>query len=346
MLAVPADRLPTALADLDPGNRALLDLSLRRGVSDAEIGELLRKDPDEVSRGRDAVLELLADALELDGYDRRERVRRAVMELPDEAWTGTRRASAPVPEAPIREEVVEAPREDFDEPEGERESLDGDFDEPRREPEAGEEPERSVPEPEADEAERDRESADRDRADGEAPFAREVGPRDDVFLPPARERSSRRGLLIGLAGLLIVLAVVGALVLGGGDDDEGEPAPSGDQEQSNPPSQNAGKGVAFKAIGGGEGSGEFTARGDGRFVLVLKDLPAPSGAYQVWLYNSVVDSVPLGTFRTGSGRVTIRLPQNAKDYRFLDISQEPADSNRNHSGDSVLRARLKPLLEQ
>lgn len=86
MLAVPADRLPEALADLDPGNRALLDLSLRRGVSDAEIGELLRKDPGDVARGRDAVLELLCDALEVGGHDRRERVREAVASLPDDAW--------------------------------------------------------------------------------------------------------------------------------------------------------------------------------------------------------------------------------------------------------------------
>ena len=86
MLAVPADRLPAAIGDLDPGNRALLDLSLRRGVSDAEIGELLRKEPAEVARGRDAVLELLADALDVGGHDRRERVRTAVAELPDDAW--------------------------------------------------------------------------------------------------------------------------------------------------------------------------------------------------------------------------------------------------------------------
>src|SRR5688572_13830334 len=86
MLAVPTDRLPAAIGDLDPGNRALLDLSLRRGVSDAEIGELLRKEPAQVARGRDAVLELLADALDVGGHDRRERVRMAVAELPDEAW--------------------------------------------------------------------------------------------------------------------------------------------------------------------------------------------------------------------------------------------------------------------
>src|SRR5687768_4251960 len=100
MLAVPADRLPAALADLDPGNRALLDLSLRRGVSDVEIGELLRKDPADVARGREAVLELLADALDVGGHDRRDRVRQAVTALPDEAWR-TRSAAAPTaPAAP------------------------------------------------------------------------------------------------------------------------------------------------------------------------------------------------------------------------------------------------------
>ena len=99
MLAVPADRLPAALADLDPGNRALLDLSLRRGVSDAEIGELLRKEPADVARGRDAVLELLADALEVDGHDRRDRVRQAVAALPDDAWNA-RGAGPAVPSPP------------------------------------------------------------------------------------------------------------------------------------------------------------------------------------------------------------------------------------------------------
>src|SRR5688500_10152095 len=113
MLAVPADRLPTAIGDLDPGNRALLDLSLRRGVSDAEIGELLRKEPAQVARGRDAVLELLADALDVGGHDRRERVRTAVAELPDEAWHPPAAAAAvsPPPPAPTPPESPARPPE-------------------------------------------------------------------------------------------------------------------------------------------------------------------------------------------------------------------------------------------
>ena len=109
MLAVPADRLPAALGDLDPGNRALLDLSLRRGVSDSEIGELLRKEPADVARGRDAVLELLADALDVDGHDRRERVRLAVTALPDDAWN-SRGAAAVAPPPPVEEPPRRPPR--------------------------------------------------------------------------------------------------------------------------------------------------------------------------------------------------------------------------------------------
>jgi hypothetical protein len=113
MLAVPTDRLPAAIGDLDPGNRALLDLSLRRGVSDAEIGELLRKEPAQVARGRDAVLELLADALDVGGHDRRERVRMAVAELPDEAWHPPAAAAAvsPPPPAPTPPESPARPPE-------------------------------------------------------------------------------------------------------------------------------------------------------------------------------------------------------------------------------------------
>ena len=40
----------------------------------------------------------------------------------------------------------------------------------------------------------------------------------------------------------------------------------------------------------------------------------------------------------------MKLPPDASDYRFLDVSSEPADANPNHSGASVLRAPLAELL--
>ena len=42
--------------------------------------------------------------------------------------------------------------------------------------------------------------------------------------------------------------------------------------------------------------------------------------------------LPPGTFR-----VSARLPEGYRRYRFIDVSREPADGNRNHSGQSVLR---------
>ncbi|MEA2472494.1 MAG: hyaluronan synthase [Thermoleophilaceae bacterium] len=53
---------PIHAADLDPGSRALLDLSLRHGVSDDEIARVLGTDPDEVGRRRASALEQVGQA--------------------------------------------------------------------------------------------------------------------------------------------------------------------------------------------------------------------------------------------------------------------------------------------
>lgn len=110
MLTMAADRLPAALADLDPGSRALLDLSLRRGVSPTEIGELLRKDPEAVERGLHDILELLADALHVEGEDRREQVRNALTELPGTAWQA--RPPQAAQQAPPAPPAVPTPRDE------------------------------------------------------------------------------------------------------------------------------------------------------------------------------------------------------------------------------------------
>ena len=300
MLAVPADRLPAAIGDLDPGNRALLDLSLRRGVSDAEIGELLRKEPGDVARGRDAVLELLADALDVGGPDRRERLRQAVAALPDDAW---RAGPPPAPPSPPRPSVT------------------------LREPQA-EPPKRPVL------------PRDRDRA----ATARDLD--DELFFEP--EKRPRRIGLLWVLGLMAVLGVLAAILLSsGGDDDDSNGA---DGNRSEPPPAQGGPGpepdgrsTELCALAGGPGGGRLVVTDDGA-TITLRGLPDRDGAYEVWLYDSVVRAKSLGTLPSGSGRLDVSLPADAGRYRFLDVSLEPADGNANHSGDSVLRAPLRELL--
>jgi hypothetical protein len=72
--------------------------------------------------------------------------------------------------------------------------------------------------------------------------------------------------------------------------------------------------------------------------LRVRGLPAAdAGHYEVWLYNTVIDSRPLGRLRNGHHRLTVHLPANARHYRWIDISFQPVGAV-NHSGESELRA--------
>ena len=64
---------------------------------------------------------------------------------------------------------------------------------------------------------------------------------------------------------------------------------------------------------------------------------ARDGHYEVWLYNSVLDSRPLGRLATGGHRASYRLPADASRYRWIDISFQPLGVV-NHSGASELQA--------
>ena len=312
MLAVPADRLPDAIGDLDPGNRALLDLSLRRGVSDAEIGELLRKQPSDVARGRDAVLELLADALDVNGHDRRERVREAVAALPDDAW----QVRAPAPPPPPGEPRAEEPP-----PIEPAESA-----EPAGEPVAEEEEEAEPAEP------------DRERA----AVAREFD--DELYFKP-EERRSRGGLLAALGLAAVIVALIIVLSSGGDDDDDsGTSQGNGSQPAQNGDPQPKGNSENLTPLGNGKGGGTVTVTDEGA-TIVVRSLSKPDGTYEVWLYNDIVDAQSLGTISGGSGKLEVKLPPEASDYKFVDVSSESADANPNHSGASVLRAPLAGLLD-
>ena len=93
-----------------------------------------------------------------------------------------------------------------------------------------------------------------------------------------------------------------------------------------------------------EGAARLVGRGPGaRLELRVKGLPPLDGAYVVWLYNAASDAVGVARVARGSFELRARLPLDPARYRFIDISREPLDGNRNHSGASVLRVRTSRL---
>ncbi len=151
----------------------------------------------------------------------------------------------------------------------------------------------------------------------------------------AEHPGRRRAVLAAAGGLVIALTVGLVLALAGGDEGDS----GGDARATE-----GGRPAALAAPAGGDGSGTARLTGD-RLLLTVDGLPDPGrGGYVVWLYNSVFESRPLTRPRSeGSFRLETRLPDGWERFRFIDVSREPADSNRNHSGQSVLRVPLSAL---
>jgi len=85
--------LIAVLADVDPGSRALLDLSVRWRVADERVARLLRTDAGDIARRRAGVMEGVAGALGVDPLHGLAELRAGLAELPAEAW------GVPVPES-------------------------------------------------------------------------------------------------------------------------------------------------------------------------------------------------------------------------------------------------------
>src|SRR3954462_1804849 len=81
--SVPLDRLAACVQRLDPATRALLDLSVRRGVRDDQMAPILRTDAFPLAWRRARALEHVAG--EVGGAPLGE-VRMALEALPREAW--------------------------------------------------------------------------------------------------------------------------------------------------------------------------------------------------------------------------------------------------------------------
>jgi hypothetical protein len=154
----------------------------------------------------------------------------------------------------------------------------------------------------------------------------------------------RRRLLAGV-GALALLALVAVLlwpvgVLTGSDDEEPAEQASNTQEGTGAQGQPAGRpaGVAVVA----------EQNGQRQLIVQAANLPASGQrqAYEVWLYNSPTDAKSVGaqvTDAQGNYQGAGPLPDDFSKYRFIDVSREPVDRERAHSGDSVLRGRVPTL---
>ncbi len=312
------------LNGLDPLSRALLDLSVQRGMDDAEIAQVLGTDEASVFEVRVGLLRNLAEQV-----------------APEHA-----EADLPELEAAVAAELYPA------EPDAEQEEAP---DEVEAAAEA-ETPEEAAPEDEAgeDEAEEHPEDEDEAEAKPEPAAARaKTSPAwagHEPTMGRPRERKRRSPLLILLPLLLVAAVAVVIIVLAGGGDDEGSentqpPAQQASQpDEPKPEEPEAGeqpKPTRLAPLGSGNATGTATVDGD-RVTLKVRKLPAAGGAtYTVWLYNSIIDAQRVGTLK--AGKATVKLPSGASDYRYLDVSREPADGNANHGGQSVMRVELKKL---
>ena len=75
-----------ALQRLDPETRALLDLSIRRGLEDEDIASVLRVEPEEVARRRSNALGEIASDLGLTRREDRDELLATLPDLPPEYW--------------------------------------------------------------------------------------------------------------------------------------------------------------------------------------------------------------------------------------------------------------------
>ena len=88
MAAARISDMGDALTRVDPEGRALLDLSLRRGMDDSEIAGVLRVDRAEVARRREKLLDGLAGELGLERREQRDELFASLPDLPDRYWRG------------------------------------------------------------------------------------------------------------------------------------------------------------------------------------------------------------------------------------------------------------------
>jgi DNA-directed RNA polymerase specialized sigma24 family protein len=85
-VAVTIEQATAALSRLDPASRALLDLSVRHGMHDEAIADVVHVEPADVQQAVDELLDRLAEELSLDGREERAELLATLPDLPPDAW--------------------------------------------------------------------------------------------------------------------------------------------------------------------------------------------------------------------------------------------------------------------
>jgi hypothetical protein len=293
-----SDRIAAAIATLELEDRALLELSARRGLDDEEIAAVLGVEPAEVADRREDAVARLGDELGVSSGAGLRGLGEDLEELDDEQWRGSPAAAAP-----------------------------------SRAPTAGR---ASIPA----------------AARPSAPVAGQRGPGVASPLTQVRPGSSRRPLTIGLVALAVAVGLVIAIVLAaGGDDPKSTPAKSPDNPGAKPdepkPNVDTAPPEVMQRLNGTYGQGTaqiFEEDGGARLRLDVSSFLQPQGGgYAVWLYNSADDARRLYATRETSIQRDIRLPKNYARYRFVEVARAVPDLDSDHSGISLLRARMDAL---
>jgi anti-sigma-K factor RskA len=157
---------------------------------------------------------------------------------------------------------------------------------------------------------------------------------------PAPEPASSRwpawapvAAVAACAALIAAGLGIGAVVFGGDGEDDAGPAIALARVDDGGPSA-AGEARVVSSEAGGL-----------RLQVSGLDPSGPDGFYELWLLDGPERLLSLGAFQvpaSGTADVTVPLPVDVTDFRFIDVSAEAEDGDPGHSGVSVLRGPTAP----
>jgi hypothetical protein len=110
-LGIVPERLESCVRRLDPADRALLDLSLNRGIPDATMASILRTDPLRLAWRRARAIERVASRLGMSDPADLPAVRTALADLPSRAWLPLELQPAKPPPLPLHPPERTPPRD-------------------------------------------------------------------------------------------------------------------------------------------------------------------------------------------------------------------------------------------